>query len=519
MSPRRGSECTDRVGSPYSRSVKQLSGVDAAFLNLETANTYGHVSSLSVYDRPDDPHFEAYPVARAQIEARLAQLDPFRRRLVQVPLGLDHPWWMRDPAFDLDFHVRHIAVPPPGGTEQVTALVSRIIARHLDRRRPLWETYVIEGLEGNRFALLTKVHHATIDGAAGAELLAMLLDQKPDAELAPTEPDNRPPEREPSDFEMLGRTALSIATKPRDVIRLTTSATAALREVARQRGLGGLAELVGRPLPHRIAVMGQREHNDNDPDIAPVLPSFTAPNTPWSHSVSAHRKFAIDSVALEEVKHTKRLLGCTVNDVVMAMVAGGLRNWLEENDALPDDPLVAMVPVSVRTGNESDRWTNRVSSLFVPVPTDHEQPLDRLAAMNRTMNEAKATFDLLPAEALTDLAQFAPPALATRAARLATRLHIADRLASPINLVISNVPGPRSPLFLGGAMMRHYYPVSTIAEGVALNVTVQSYLDTLDFGLVTCRDLIPDLEHMTGLIAAELGVIRDAAEALTAATD
>ncbi|MDH3754787.1 MAG: wax ester/triacylglycerol synthase family O-acyltransferase [Acidimicrobiia bacterium] len=495
--------------------MQQLSGVDAGFLNLETSSTFGHVSSLSIYDRPADPDFDAYEVTRAQIDSRLASLEPFRRRLVEVPLGLDHPWWIHDPDFDLDFHVRHIAAPPPGDTTQLTALVARIIGRPMDRGRPLWEGYVIEGLQNDQFALLTKVHHATIDGAAGAELLAMMLDHSPDGDTADAEPDEWKPEREPSSLEMLGRTMLSIATRPLDAFRLASHTASSIREVSRRRGIGGLGELVGTTMPGRLSALARREHNENDPDIAPVLPSMAAPPTPWNRSITPHRRFSIESISLTDVKDTKRLLGCTVNDVVMAMVAGGLRRWLIAHDALPDDPLVAMVPVSVRTGDESEKWTNRVSSLFVPIPTHEAEPLDRVAAMNRTMNEAKATFDLLPADVLTDLAQFSPPALATRAARLAARLHIGDRVNAPINLVISNVPGPREPLYLGGAMLQHYYPVSTIVEGAGLNVTVQSYLDNLDFGLVACRELIPELDEMTGMITAELDVLRNTAETVT----
>ena len=177
--------------------MKQLSGVDANFLNMETRTTFGHVSSLGVFDRPDDPTFDPYQATRSQIESRLADLEPFRRRLVHVPLGLDHPYWIADPDFDLDFHIRHIAAPPPGEIYQLTELVSRIIGRPMDRGRPLWECYVIDGLQDNQFALLTKVHHATIDGAAGAELLAMLLDHEPDSELPDSSSDPWQSEREP----------------------------------------------------------------------------------------------------------------------------------------------------------------------------------------------------------------------------------------------------------------------------------------------------------------------------------
>ena len=496
--------------------MKQLSGVDANFLNMETRTTFGHVSSLGVFDRPDDPTFDPYQATRSQIESRLAVLEPFRRRLVHVPLGLDHPYWIADPDFDLDFHIRHIAAPPPGEIYQLTELVSRIIGRPMDRGRPLWECYVIDGLQDNQFALLTKVHHATIDGAAGAELLAMLLDHEPDSELPDSSSDPWQSEREPTGIELLGRTALSMTTKPADAARLLSHAIGAARKVASKRGIGGLGEMAGASPEGALSRWLPAKPNENDPDIAPVLPTISAPPTPWNRSITPHRRFAVRSVSLTDVKALKRDLGCTVNDVIMAMVAGGLRRWLEEHDALPNDPLVSMVPVSVRTGDEEDKWTNRVSALFVTIPTDKELPLDRLASIHQTMNEAKATFDLLPADVLTELADFAPPALATRAARLAHRLHIGDRMNAPINVVISNVPGPRIPLYLRGATLQHYYPVSAIIEGAGLNVTVQSYLDTLDFGLVACRELVPDLDDMVEMIADEMRVLREQADEVLA---
>jgi WS/DGAT/MGAT family acyltransferase len=210
------------------------------------------------------------------------------------------------------------------------------------------------------------------------------------------------------------------------------------------------------------------------------------------------------------VKSIKNHLGVTLNDVVMAVCAGALRRYLEAHDALPTDPLVAMVPVSIRSGDERDKWTNRVSGIMARLPTDLQDPVDRVHAMHDTMVAAKEQFDLLPADLIVDLSQFTAPALATRAARLAAATRISDRMNPPVNVVISNVPGPRQPVYLAGAQMTHYYPVSTITDGLGLNMTVQSYVDTLDFGLVSCRELVPDLWDMLDLCIDEVKVLHRA---------
>jgi len=236
--------------------------------------------------------------------------------------------------------------------------------------------------------------------------------------------------------------------------------------------------------------LGRDRGEDRDPP--PPMPSGLPPRTPFNDKITPHRKLAIGSASLDDVKAIKSAFGATVNDVVMAVCAGGLRTWLELHDALPDDPLVALVPVSVRTGEETDRWTNRVSMLTTVLPTDVEDPVQRVHRVHEAMSNSKELFQALPAERLTDAAEFPPPAVFARAMRLSARLGLGSRLA-PGNLVISNVPGPRKPLYAAGAQLQHYYPVSVITEGQGLNITVQSYLDRLDFGLVACPELVPDL--------------------------
>jgi WS/DGAT/MGAT family acyltransferase len=488
--------------------VKQLSGVDASFLYMESGTSFGHVSGLGIFARPPDPGWSPYEVLRDKLVRRLPDMDPLRRRLVEVPLQLDHPFWIEDPDLDLEFHLRESALPAPGTDDKLVQLVGRLVGRALDRGHPLWELYVIEGLSDDRFAILTKLHHATIDGAAGAELMKILFDHEPDAPEDTSESELPPAEQLPSPAQVLSWALGGMVRKPDKFVRLQVRALRALGELTRNRGLTGLAELA-RTIPNPIGaqVAARRERTADAP---PAPPEAAAPPTPFNAAITPHRRVAVRSVPLDDIKAIKQRAGTTVNDVVMAVCAGALRQYLLDRDALPDRPLVGMVPVSTRTGAETDRWTNRVSAMFPILPTASADPVDRLHQVQQTMIEAKDRFSLVPADVLTAYAEFAPPALFMRAARVASQLRLADRFNAPFNLVISNVPGPRRPLYLGRATMLHYYPVSTIVDGQGINITVQSYCDTLDFGLVACRELVPDLEDLADLLVDEIAVLAKA---------
>lgn len=489
--------------------MKQLSGLDASFLYLETGSQFGHVTGLGVFKRPDTPGWSAYEAVKDKLTRRLPDLEPFRRRLVEVPFALDHPFWIEDPDFDIEFHVRETAVPAPGNRDQLAQLAARLIARPLDRSHPLWECYVIDGLEDDCFGVLTKVHHATVDGAAGAELMTIFYDYQQGGERTPTTAALPPGEKIPSPAQTLSRVVLGSVAKPGKFVRLQIRTMRAVGEMTRNRGLTGLASLL-RTIPNPIgARVAARAAHDQD-GLTP-LPESTAPPTPFNGAITPHRRVALRSVPLADVKAVKSATGATVNDVVMAACAGGLRRYLLKHDALPDRPLVAMVPVSIRTGTEADPWTNRVSSIFPVIPTTAETPLERLHQMQKIMDDAKDRFTLLPASVLVDYAEFAPPALAIRAARVASRLKIADRVSPPLNLVVSNVPGPRNKLYLDQAEMVHYYPVSTITDGVGLNITVQSYCDIMDFALVSCREMVPDLDDLADYVIDEFAEIGQAA--------
>jgi WS/DGAT/MGAT family acyltransferase len=493
--------------------MRQLSGIDVSFLNMETPTTFGHVSSLNLYDPTHAPGGGGLEATKQIILERIDQLAPFRRRLVEVPLGLDLPYWIEDPHFDIDFHVRHHAVPPPGTPEQLSEVVSRIVARPLDRGRPLWELYVIEGVDGGRLiAQLTKVHHAAIDGAAGAMMLAAILD---------TDPDSRPsgvaadwtPEAIPSDDDLLRLTLLEYVKRPEKMVRQSVKVMRELAASTQNGGLRMLADLVAQPVPGPVGSMMRqrlRRHYGEDVDHPPALPPTHAPRTPWNQAIGRHRRFAYTSVPLEDAKTVRRAVGCTFNDVVMALCSGTLRRYLELHDCLPNEPLIAMVPVSVRSGGEDDAYSNRVSGLMADLATDEPDPLARLLRVCTSMGIAKEGFAAIPAEALQDFTQFAPPAVAARAMRMYSRLRIADRMNPPFNLIISNVPGPSFPLYSAGARLEHFYPVSAIVDGQGLNMTVQSYAGNLDFGFIADRDLVPDLWTMTDLLHQSMQELLDA---------
>ncbi len=491
--------------------MKQLSGVDASFLYMETGRTFGHVSGLGIFERPDDPGFRPYDVTRDRLAAKLPELEPLRRRLVEVPLQLDHPFWIEDPDFDLEFHVRDSGLPPPGTDDKLVQLVARLVGRPMDRAHPLWEVYVIEGLTDNRFAILTKLHHATIDGASGAELMKIVYTTEPGERHADAEQVGYrlpPAPGVPSPAVALSWALRGMVRKPDKFMRLQIRALRALGELTRNRGLTGLADLartVPNPIGARMAAW--REPRFDGP---PPPPEAAAPPTPFNAAITPHRRVAVRATPLDDIKAIKRAAGTTVNDVVMAVCAGTLRRYLIEREALPDRPLVAMVPVSTRTGAEADPWTNRVSAMFPVLPTLSSDPAERLRQMQLTMNDAKERFSLVPADVLTEYAEFAPPALFIRAARVSAQLRLADRFHFPVNVVISNVPGSRHPLYLHTARMLHYYPVSTIVDGQGLNITVQSYLDTLDWGLVACRELVPDLEMLADLLIEEIVTLAEA---------
>lgn len=466
----------------------QLSGLDTAFLNMETDHTFGHVSQLMRLERGGFGAAEPLDAVRAHFAARLHGLPPLYRRLVEVPFGLDRPYWIDGGEVDLEFHVRHAGVPPPGDDVALAEQVAWIISRPMDRTKPLWELYVLEGLASGEVALLLKLHHAAIDGQSGMEMFGALLDHAPTtAETPVVAPRNA--EQAPETWELLTRAWFSMLRHPGRAVSQQLTAMRALGNVLS----GGASESA----PQAWERAWTRWWSGEAFDTLPV-PAMSAPPTPLNGAISPHRRVAFFETPLEPLKAVRRASGCTLNDVVMAVCGGALRRYLERRGALPERPLIAMVPVSVRTGEERETYSNQVSAILGELATDEADPRARLERVSRAMTSAKALHEAIPARLLQDFSKFASPAVATQAARTVARLRLADRMAPVCNVVISNVPGPRETLYLGTAPVNAMIPVSTVGEGLGLNMTVISYRERMDFGYVACRERVPDLWDLVG---------------------
>ncbi len=474
--------------------MQQLTGMDASFLALETANTTGHVGGLSVLD----PSTASEPLTLARLTEVMAERLPLapvlRRKLLNVPLGLDQPYWIDDSDFDIEYHVREIALPRPGSDAQLTEQVSRLHARPLDRSRPLWELYLITGLARRRAAVYSKIHHAAVDGVSGTELLTVLFDLTPAGrDLPAAEPFQ--PERPPPLPVLAARTAMRLAWRPVQTVRITNELV---------RLLPTLAPTVNRLVGEILGL------NRGDGAVIATRPG-RAPATPFNQAITPHRRFAFRSVDLDTVKTVKNTFGVSVNDVVMAMCAGALRRWLIDHDALPGQPLVAMIPVSVRDPASQGALGNRVSAMLAPLPTNVTDPGPRLQIVHSATQAAKAQQAEIPQGLVDQISDFAVPALTARAARVVFATGLLHRLP-PFNVTISNVPGPNVPVYMCGARLVAHYPMSVVTDGQGLNITLVGYLGQLHFGLVSSRELVPDIDKLAGYLPDELALLAEAAE-------
>ncbi len=483
--------------------MKQLTSLDAQFLAMESGGTYGHVGALALFDPSTAPGgaITSDDIA-AVVAGRIDQLPPFHQRLVRVPLGLDHPYWIEDHTFDLGFHIRDAAVPPPGDERALAEVVARIFARPLDRRRPLWELYVIHGIEGGRVGMLSKVHHAAVDGVSGAEILGVLFDLEADCPAEQNPGKSFTPERRPTELEMLGRGLMGLPRQPLRAIRSLPTALAALP------AMPGQALMPGVPTLQRALAEVQRTLGGSKEAGLVEVRTSRAPKTRFNGKITPHRRFSYGSLPLADIKAIKDELGIKVNDVVVALCATAVRDWLLERGELPDEPLVALVPVSVRTKAEQGTFGNKVTGMVLPIPTDVADPRERLMRAHTILKRAKGQTQGLPASLMTDVSNFLPPAIFSRASRLA--LEVTGRVRPALNLVISNVPGPPVPLYCAGARMVGHYPVSVITDGVGLNITVMSYLDSIDFGIVVDRDMVEDAWSFMDSMGKALDELKDA---------
>ena len=473
--------------------MRQLTALDAQFLNVESPTTVGHVGSLIVLDPSTAPGgVWNLDTVRDVFEPRLHLAAPLRQRLVEVPLGLGRPYWVDDPHFDIEFHLRELALPAPGTREQLGEQVARIHARQLDRSRPLWEAYVITGLEDGRAAFYSKIHHAAIDGVSGAEILETIMDVTVEPRDVDGEETDFVPRAMPSTVNLVRRGVRQMVVNP---LELLQTVPRSLRYVDR---LPGAANFPGTHLlSESAALVGRLLGEEGRPALH--TRDLKAPRTPLNGTITAHRRFAFGSIPLADVKTVKNHFGMTVNDVVMVLTAAALRRWLLDHDALPGTPLVAAVPVSIRTEDQAGSLGNQVSVMLAELPTHLGDTRERMAFMRESMADAKRAFDAVPASLLQDLSALVPTALSGLAARALFKLATVPGVI--FNLFVSNVPGPQLPLYIAGARVEGVYPVSAVTDITGgLNITLFSYDGSLDFGLIACREMVPDVWHLIGYL-------------------
>ncbi|HEX2104225.1 MAG TPA: wax ester/triacylglycerol synthase family O-acyltransferase, partial [Solirubrobacteraceae bacterium] len=460
----------------------RLSGLDAAFLHLESGGAHMHVAAVFVFDGPAPPYDDLVQA----IDERLHVVPRYRQKLAHVPLGQGRPEWVDDPHFNARYHVRHSALPAPGGDAELERLAARLFALPLDRTKPLWEMNLVEGLAppdgGERFAIVSKTHHALVDGVSGVDITSVLFDTSP--EPAGRAQPSRPwtPRPEPTPPQLLARALAERAASPAGVARAIRTVARSPRETAERaaKGLAGLGAM---------ARAGLRP----------------APASPLNVPIGPHRRYTWVDADLETFRAIKSALGGTFNDAVLATVTLALGRWLRgrghDTEGLV---LKAMVPISVRAETERGALGNRVAAMWAPLPVGIEDPRAVYAAVQRDMAGLKESGQAVGAQALTQLTDFAPPTILSQAARLQARQRY-------FNLVVTNVPGPQIPLYLLGRELRAIYPAVPLARNQALGVAVMSYNGRLGFGLLGDYDALPDLADVGAALRDAIARLAEAA--------
>lgn len=461
--------------------MQPLSGLDASFLYLEEPAQPLHVCALVTLDPGTVPGGYSFGRFREQLAQRVRSQPAFRRRLHDSRLNLGHPIWVTEERIELATHLHRVVLPAPGGREELAELCARIAERPLERTRPLWEMHVIEGRADGSVAVLAKMHHASVDGVSGANLLLFLTGAQPDAPAPEPAPDDTTDAAPPGRLELLREGAFALARKPSELVRLAP----------------GLAAMAPRWIAKSLRGKGM-----------PV--PFTAPRTLFNRTITARRAVAYAEIDLDEVKAVKNAFAVTVNDVVLAACAGALRAYLAARDGLPGEPLVATVPVSVHARSERNTGNNKVSAFFAALPTHLPDPGARVFAVAESNRLAKEHHYSIDADMLSDWAQFAAPVLGL-GVRAYARLRLADRHPVVHNLVISNVAGPPVPLYLLGARMTGIFPLGPVFHGAGLNVTVLSSAGKVHVGLLGARELVGDLWPLADAIPRALDELRSAA--------
>jgi diacylglycerol O-acyltransferase len=461
--------------------MNHLSGIDAAFLHLESPEMPMHVGSLHVLELPAGYSGDFFEDVKACLAQRLHLADVFTRKLALMPFDLSNPVWVEDEDIDLEHHIRHITLPKPGSNTQLQQYVARLHSTLLDRSRPLWEFFVIDGLRSGEVALYIKVHHARLDGQAGVALGRAIFDTTPEGRtIKPPRPRARRNQYQLGVAELL---SAALSNTAQQVVKLIKTLPAMGRAAA-------------------TLLLPEKDEDGRRHWSLPRNLNFLAPRTAFNVAITNQRRFAARTVPLAEVKEIAKRSGVSLNDVVMATVAGGLREYFIGHRELPERPLSAAVPVSLRAaGDESAN--NQVSMVTMTLATDVADPMQRLKAIAAGSADTKTKLGRVKTAIPTDFPMLAAPWLMSGLASLFGRSRLANVLPPVANLVISNVPGIQQQLYFAGARIVSYYPVSIPAHGMALNVTVQSYNGRLDYGLIGCRRAVPDIMDLADALLAE----------------
>jgi diacylglycerol O-acyltransferase / wax synthase len=465
----------------------RLTSLDAAFLRMESPTRHMHVGGLFLFDPPPEGRDWEFSRFLELVRSRLHLVPRYRQKVVTPPLGLGNPVWVDDPDFDLSYHVRHAALPSPGTTAQLTDYCNRILSRQLDRDRPLWELYVIEGLEGGRIALLGKNHHAMIDGLSGIDIATVMLDLAPEQDEQLPTPPRWSPHEPPSTARLAVDAVRELASSPAEVVEsLGRLASAPANTAKRALEVGrGVAKVTRANL------------------LRP------APRSLLNRPPGRHRRFAIQQVALADVKTVKNAFGTTVNDVVLAIVADATGRYLRSRGARTDRLwLRAMVPVSTRSASDAHHLGNRVVSVFVDLPMSEMDPIERLHVCHEAMREVKSSHAAVGAGFLIGLGEFAPPTIHAMASRVAVNSRV-------FNFLVTNVPGPQLPVYCMGARLLGAFPFTPLAATHSYGVGVTSLDGWMNFGFTADYDAVPDVDLLPGFLVEALGELDACAAAVS----
>jgi diacylglycerol O-acyltransferase / wax synthase len=464
-------------------NLERLTAVDASFLTNESDNSHMHIGGLLIFEGPPPRYVDLVE----HVRGRLDQVPRFRQKLVVPPLEAGRPLWADDVNFNLSYHIRHTALPDPGGEAELKRLAARVFSQRLDRSKPLWEMWLVQGLERDRFALLTKTHHAAVDGIAGVDIGTVLFDLEPVPAPTPAA-DGWVPAPAPGTTELIARGATDVATAP---VKLAERVVGAVRhpETAARRAVEALE------------------------GVAEVLGAFAdpAPDVPLNQAIGPHRRFTWARSELATFKRIKDTFGGTVNDVVLAVVTGALRKWLHERSIRTEGlELRALVPVSIRTPDERGELGNKLAAMRGPLPVYVEDPVRRLRVVSEQMEGLKRSKQALGAEVISRFNDFAPPTLLAQAARI----NFSTRL---FNMIVTNVPGPQQPLYVLGRELEEVFPVAFLPQNHALAVAIMSYNGRICFGLLADYDSMEDVETVARGLEESLAELEQAAVAAAAA--